>query len=135
MYVPGDPRSKRVAASSAIRSTTDQQAPRFADEKYARLGASPPQVEGETGASWYTRGQNLMVASTEARAGAILERRAQPSPYVVLIPERDVQLNVSAGGERLTLPGHRIAVTSPCSSTVSVKTADTGPLPLQAAAP
>lgn len=128
MYVSDDPRSKLGAASSAARigpSAPSQNGPRFAGAEYAHFGASPPQVSGDGVRTWLARGQNFVVAYTEAQPGAVLERRDQPDEYVLLVPERDVRLSVSAGSESVTLGGYCLVIIPPGSSCVSVKTAGT----------
>ena len=61
---------------------------RFAPAQFGRFYESEPQESGEDGRTWYTRGQNFIVAYSEARPRAAFERAEQPDEYVVLVPDR-----------------------------------------------
>lgn len=71
MYDTTDPRSALTQAHSP-------HATHFAGADYIKFYQIPPVFDDKEGRSWYARGQNFVVAYTEAKAGALLKRTAQP---------------------------------------------------------
>jgi hypothetical protein len=122
MYVADDPRSKLQPGAGSAGALSD---PRFAPAEYVRFGSSQPQRSTENEQTWYARGQNFVVAYTQARQGARLERPDQPDEYVLLVPERDVRLTVEAGNEVVEVPGHALIVVPPGHSTITSHNAAT----------
>jgi hypothetical protein len=116
MYSQSDPRSQLAAKDPATTSRRS----RFAGSQYARFYQSEPQEASDRARTWLARGQNFIVAYTEARPGAMLERKAQVDEYVVLLPEERHGAVVRAGGESLTVPGRTLVFVPPGDSSVEL---------------
>ena len=103
MYEADDPRSRLASAGSGAKAASA-----FGTATYARFYEEAPREQDGTQRTWYVRGQNFVVAYTEARDGAVLERSAQPDEYVLLLPETGagVLLRSDAGRIRGALQRH-----------------------------
>jgi len=117
-YAASDPR----AALSTARAGNNGQAGEggFAPSSYALFGEQPPQVDDENGRTWIARAQNFIVAYTEAKPGARLERRGQVDEYVLLIEAREPKAVITANGERQEVPGAHIAMIPPGDSVIEL---------------
>jgi len=104
MYETDDPRSRLSTATAAPVPTSTA----FGASTYARFYASPPQQEDALQKSWYARGQNFVVAYSEAKAGAVFTRSSQVDEYVLLLPEAGTTVTVEAGGETKEIAGYSI---------------------------
>lgn len=116
MYDVSDPRSSLASAAkaSAPAATT------FTGADYAKFYESKPQDTGPQGRTWYARGQNFIVAYSEAQPGATFERQNQPDEYVVLIPNAGTSVAIRAEQSVESVPGESLAIVPPGRSTVSV---------------
>lgn len=116
MFDQTDPRAALagVAPSAAPAPT------RFAPPAYARFYETPPQATEAYGRHWYARGQNFMVAYTEADVGAVLARADQPDEYAVLLPDAGMQVAVHVAGARHVLDGNSLAFIPPGESRIEV---------------
>lgn len=70
------------------------------------------------GRTWLARGQNFVVAYSDARAGDALQRTGQPDEYMVLLPHAGAEVTISAGGEQHQVRGQAVVVVPPGESTV-----------------
>ena len=82
MYDPSDPRSALAATpeggkTGGGRICRAPNTPKFYE--------TPPQEDDANGRTWYARGQNFIVAYTEAKPGATFSRKGQIDEYVVLL--------------------------------------------------
>ncbi|MCK8786295.1 hypothetical protein M0638_18110 [Roseomonas sp. NAR14] len=114
MYDASDPRAALAAARSAPAPSA------FAGAEIGRFHAEPPQEDGPEGRTWYLRGQNFLVAHTEARPGAVLRRQAQPDEYVLLLMRPDTPARITAGGQVETVPGHSLVIVPPGDSGIAL---------------
>ena len=57
-----------------------------------------------TGRSWYVRGQNFILAYSEAKPGATFARSKQPDEYAIMIPDKDVSIEITVAGETVKVP-------------------------------
>ena len=89
--------------------------------EYALFGSCAPQHWIPEEKTWIARGQNFLVAYTEASAGARLERADQPDEYLLLIPERDVPVHIDAGGEAREVPGYALVIVPPGRSVITAR--------------
>jgi hypothetical protein len=117
MYDLSDPRSRLAQATKAAPPPAPS---RLAPAQFGRFYESEPQEQGSAGRTWYTRGQNFIVAYTEASPGAVLERRDQPDEYVVLVPDRQTSIEVADGRDTVSVPGHSLVVVPHGNSRVTV---------------
>lgn len=90
----------------------------FKGASYGRFYEEAPSEEGAGFSTWYTRGQNLVVAYSKVRAGAVLERRGQADEYALLIPEAGVSARVSAGDEVQQVEGPVVVFIPPGDSRI-----------------
>ena len=104
MYETDDPRSGLATATAAPVPTSTA----FGASTYARFYKSAPQSEDSLQKSWYTRGQNFVVAYSEAQPGATFERTGQVDEYALLLPEADTAVTVEAGGETKEIKGYSL---------------------------
>ena len=114
MYDKSDPRSALATPDQAGKPAVTE----FAGAEYAKFYETKPQEEDANGRTWYARGQNFIVAYTEAKSGARFVRRAQADEYVVLLPDADSSLEITASGETRTVPGYSLAFVPPGDSTL-----------------
>lgn len=113
MYDLTDPRAALTPA------TGPSPVKELAGADYLKFYQSPGRRE-PLATSWYGRGQNFILAFTQAESGAVLTRVAQPDEYAVLLADRDSEVVVRAGGEEETVGGHRIAFVPPGDSSLRV---------------
>jgi len=97
MYHSTDPRAALAATPVGAKPA----ATHFAGAEYAKFYETPP-TENQNGArTWYARGQNFIIAYSDADKGAALSRADQPDEYVVLLPDPGagaVQRQLGGGG-------------------------------------
>jgi hypothetical protein len=102
-----DPRDPRSALSSVATMAYTPTAAAPADYvKFYELAPS----EGQT---WYARGQNFVVAYSEAEVGDSFGRSDQPDEYVVLLPDPDTRIELSTPSERVATDGLKLVVMPP----------------------
>ena len=114
MYDTTDPRSRLANPGASSPATASG----FAAAEYVKFYEIDPQETGAEGKSWFARGQNFIVALTEAEPGATLERRDQLDEYVVLLERPETEVDVSAGGESVSVPGYSIVMVPPGDSRI-----------------
>jgi hypothetical protein len=93
----------------------------FKAAEYARWYEQAPQEQSPGVQTWYTRGQNMVVAYTKAEVGAVLARNAQPDEYMVLLPSKDSVVQITAGEQSKTVTGYSVVVVPPGQSSIEVK--------------
>ncbi|WP_173932451.1 hypothetical protein [Chelativorans sp. Marseille-P2723] len=116
MYVPSDPRSRLAAEGPSSKPLPDY----FPPAEYGLFYETEPQVSDATSKTWLTRGQNMLVAYTEAEPGTVLERDNQVDEYVLLLPDKEYDALVEANGERLEVDGFSLVIIPPGSSRISL---------------
>ncbi len=116
MYHSTDPRAALAAAPVGAKPA----ATHFAGAEYAKFYETPP-VENQNGArTWYARGQNFIIAYSDADKGAVLSRASQPDEYVVLLPDPGAGAEIVWGNERVTVSGHSISFVPAGASSVTL---------------
>src|SRR6185437_15069505 len=118
MYDGSDPRSKLAATGAPKPATTE-----FAGAEYAKFYESDPQESGPDARTWYVRGQNYVVAYTEAQAGAVLARQGQPDEYAVILPDAAAGVTILAGAQTERVAGNSVAFAPPGDSRIVLDTA------------
>ncbi len=112
-----DPRS-RLSTSGAVSSSSGEA---FSAAVYARFYDMPPQEETAKARTWMSRGQNFIVAFSEAKAGAVFGRKNQKDEYVLILQNESMGAKVTAGGETKDIGGFTITIVPPGDSTIEVK--------------
>jgi hypothetical protein len=92
----------------------------FGHSDYAHFYREPPQEADAESKSWYARGQNFVIAYSEAESGGVFERDAQPDEYVVLVPDKGGKIEITSGGKEQTVEGGTLAFVPPGPSRVRV---------------
>ena len=116
MYAAGDPRAALAAPSERKVSAPTE----FSAADYAKFYETSPRDDDANGRSWYVRGQNFILAYSEAKPGATFARSKQPDEYAIMIPDKDVSIEITAAGETVKVPGYAIAFVPPGDSRISV---------------
>jgi hypothetical protein len=117
MYSGNDPRAGLSTAKTG-GATSVSGAPQ--PSSYGLFGEQPPQIDDASGRTWLVRGQNFVVAYTEAKPGAVLSRTGQVDEYVLLVEARDTPAIVRAGTEAEEIPGAHIVMVPPGDSTIEL---------------
>src|SRR6187549_1001244 len=121
MYEADDPRSRLATAGGGAGPASA-----FGASTYARFYEEAPREQDSTQRTWYVRGQNFVVAYSEARDGATFERAAQPDEYVLLLPEGGVSARIDAGDESVSVEGYSVTMVPPGHSRIAI--AGSGPV-------
>jgi hypothetical protein len=116
MYDQSDPR-----ASLAKSSATTPVGGAMADAEYGLFYKDPPTDDDANGRSWFCRGQNFIVAYTEAKPGATFARDDQVDEYMVLAPDSATPVVAEAGAQREETAGYALAVMPPGRSRITLR--------------
>ena len=95
MYDASDPRAALALAPVAAPKVATE----FAGADYAKFYETKPQETSANARTWYARGQNYVVAYSDADAGAVFARNGQIDEYALIIPEAATKVESSANGE------------------------------------
>ena len=92
---------------------------------HARHYAAPPEITDKDGSRhWITRAANFVVVVSEAKAGAVLERKGQSDEYMALITP-GAAATLEAKGQKEDSTGDSFAIFPPGDSRVTVTKAGT----------
>lgn len=117
MYAKSDPRASLVQPQGSAPVWTS-----YAAADYARFYEMPPQEEGPWGRTWLVRGQNAIIAYSEAEADARFSREQQVDEWVLLLPDPGSAATVAAGGTTKRVEGYSVTFVPPGDSTVVMNT-------------
>jgi hypothetical protein len=95
----------------------------FDPADFLRFYSTKPIGSGSRCRTWLGRGQNFLIAYSEAESGAVLSRFGQPDEYAVLLPDRSTEIEVSASKDVQTVAGYHLVFVPPGDSSVRVLTA------------
>jgi hypothetical protein len=104
----------------APRPSTAPTATEFADLELARFYESDPQIVEPGIQTWLTRGQNFIVSYSKTQAGAVLKREDQADEYVIILPERASEVEITTAQGTTVVPGYSIAIVPAGDSAVNV---------------
>lgn len=114
MYAKGDPRASLNTAATASPAATA-----YKGAAYARFYEEEPQEQDATGRTWYARGQNLVIAYSEAGTGMVLETETIDE-YAVLVPFQGTAVTIEAAGGTETVNGPGVAFVPAGTSRIEV---------------
>lgn len=117
MYTANDPRS---TLAPAAKSTAAPPPGGYFGSQVALFYGTPPQESGPGHKTWIARGQNFIVAQSEAEAGAVFTRTGQPDEYAIILPERETGITVTTAEGTVEIPGFSIVFVPPGDSQVRV---------------
>ncbi|MCQ1767843.1 hypothetical protein NOJ05_24750 [Neorhizobium galegae] len=81
-----------------------------------------PQIADANGDTWISRGQNFVVAYSNAKEGGLFSRRSQPDEYALIIPDRETSVEITTADGTTVVPGYSIAFVPPGDSSIRVST-------------
>lgn len=114
MYAKGDPRASLNTAAAAAPAATA-----YKGASYARFYEQEPQEQDADLRTWYARGQNLVIAYSEAAASAVLPA-ATVDEYAVLVPYAGTAITIEAAGGTESLKGPGVAFVPAGTSRIKV---------------
>jgi hypothetical protein len=115
MYDKSDPRARLNSVRATGATVTGYSPP-----DYIRFYESAPQDAGALVRTWYARGQNAVIAYSQANVGSLFENRGEIDEWVLILPDAGVSATVSIGGENHPIQGPSITFVPPGDSTVTV---------------
>lgn len=113
-YAASDPRSKLASAAPAKAPPASD----FGGIGEGRFYAMAPAEQDALAKTWYARGQNFLAAYSEVKTGAKFERKGQPDEYMLILPDANSAVRVTAGGEASEIKGRHVVFMPPGDSTV-----------------
>jgi hypothetical protein len=81
----------------------------------------PPSETGQGYKTWYGRGQNFVLAYTEAQAGAVLAREGQVDEYMAFFPEERTIVDVNTSSGEASGISDKLIIVPPGDSRITVK--------------
>lgn len=90
------------------------------DAEYGLFYQDPPVDDDGNGQSWFARGQNFIVAYSDAKPGAVFERTGQTDEYMLLIPYEDTPATLTADGQTEQTQGYALAIMPPGDSRIEL---------------
>ncbi|MBN9063324.1 MAG: hypothetical protein BGP06_07940 [Rhizobiales bacterium 65-9] len=117
MYDKSDPRS--ALASAAPSSSAAPTA--FAGAELGLFYDEPPQDNDANGKTWYCRGQNFVVAYTDAKPGVVFKRDGQRDEYVVIVPDKNTPVVASAKGQTEKVDGFSLIIMPPGDGAITLE--------------
>lgn len=91
----------------------------FAGAQYLKFYEEAPHETDPGITSWYARGQNVVLVHSDIDGEAVVDRRAQPDEYALLLPDPSLSATVDAGGEVATVRGPALAFVPPGDSSIT----------------
>jgi hypothetical protein len=113
MYNDKDPRADLFAAAAKPPATG-----LVAEEQLVTFYDTPPQDEHNGSRTWYVRGCNFVLAYSETKDGATLERKGQADEYVLYLANPADRAIVEWGGQKVEVAGYSVTFIPPGDSRI-----------------
>jgi hypothetical protein len=117
MYDASDPRAKLSSAPTNAATFTH-----YFPSSYARFYAVEAEESSELERTWFARGQNAILAYSEAKAGARFDRKGQVDEWALILPDARTSATIVAGGQRSAISGNSLTFVPPGDSSVVFET-------------
>lgn len=114
-YDAKDPRASLTPGPAVDKTPTD-----FAGTEYVKFYENPPDETSPGVKTWYARGQNLIIAYTEASVDTTFSRTRQADEYVLLLPDRTMSVDITTGEGTKKIAGFSLSIIPPGKSNVRV---------------
>ena len=123
-YSSADPRSQLgtavpAAGAAAAPYAASKGPTQFAAAEYAKFHEMPPSEVSAGARTWYSRGQNFIIAYSEVTAETVFTRK-NVDEYFVILMDKDSKATLSASGEQRDVDGYTISILPPGESSVKV---------------
>lgn len=115
-YDSKDPRAGLTGSTPVEPKTATE----FAGTEYLKFYEIEPDERSPDMQTWYARGQNFIIAYSEASAGAVFSRTGQPDEYVVLLPDREMSVDITTAVGTERVAGYSISFVPPGNSSLRV---------------
>ena len=122
MYDQSDPRSTLAGSPKPAPARTHES---FFGSELALFYETAPQQDGANGRTWISRGQNFVVAYSEAREGAVFVRSDQPDEYAIIVPDAETSVEITTAEGTTIVPGYSVAFVPPGESSIRMLTGGT----------
>lgn len=116
MYDKSDPRSALKQSGVSYISATGL----IAEPQVGLFYEEGPQIDGALERTWLHRGHNFVLAYSEVKPGAVLERKGQVDEYALILSDPDHSAKITAGSETVEVPGYSIVFIPPGDSTITM---------------
>lgn len=115
MFDTTDPRGSLTSLTVA---TPKGQA---AAAEYVEFFKLPPADATRAARTWLARGQNFVLAYSEAGVGATFGRNAQVDEFMLLLPDAASRVEISTPAEKVVVDGQSVVFIPPGESTIVVR--------------
>lgn len=115
MYDKSDPRAALIAGAKGVRTYAQ-----YTPADYARFYETDPQEVTSTSKTWLSRGQNAVLAYSEAKKGARFVRREQADEWVLLLPDAETSATLVHNGKSHAIAGYTVTFVPPGDSLVTL---------------
>ena len=122
MYDQSDPRSTLAGSPKPAPARTHES---FFGSELALFYETAPQQDDANGRTWISRGQNFVVAYSEAREGGIFARSDQPDEYAIIVPDAETSVEIATADGSTIVPGYSVAFVPPGRSSIRMLTGGT----------
>lgn len=115
MYDKNDPRASLASATASNKIDAP-----LSEAEYGLFYKDAPGEDDANGKTWYCRGQNFVIAYTEALPGATFTRTGQPDEFMVILSEHDTPAVAIAGSQTEQTDGYALLIMPPGDSTITL---------------
>ena len=115
MYDQSDPRASLIQAATPKKNHVHQS---YFGSQLSLYYATEPQVSDQNGKTWISRGENFVVAYSDAQQNGVFPRSAQPDEYALIIPDRDTSVEITTKEGVTIVPGYSVAFVPPGESSI-----------------
>lgn len=119
MYVQSDP---RASLAPAVEPKDTKVHDSYFGSQLGLFYEADPQIADENGKTWISRGQNFVIAYSDALEGGAFARSAQPDEYALIIPDKETAVEITTRDGTTVVPGYSIAFIPPGDSTIRMLT-------------